>query len=507
MPSIVNQVKPSIVNQVKNARRCSTPLIAINTPDPVATVQTLVAALTTAKGAAKGDPPAIVAWDVVRGMVPLTEPAKEFADAHGASTLGSPYAAAVAALQLEPGSVLFIHLADRWLSDDTVLQAFWNLRDPFKVDQRTVIFLAKCFQLPAELIDDVTVFDEPLPTEAELAVIVERLHTDAGVASQPETVAQAVEALRGLSAFAAEQVTAMSLRKKGLDVAGCWERKRQVIEQTPALKVFRGGDSFTDIGGCDVIKSFLGRVLKGRSRPSCIVFIDEIEKMLGGARGDTSGVGQDQLGTLLAYMQDHGAAGVILVGPPGAAKSAVAKAAGNEAGIPTVQLDLGAAKGSLVGQSERQLRDALKVITAVSNGRSLWIATCNAIAELPPELRRRFTLGTFFFDLPTAEERAQIWSIYAAKYDLPRDAVAQVPDEGWTGAEIRQCCDIAWRLDCSLVEASAFVVPVSKSAAPQLERLREQAEGKFLSASVPGPYARRAKEPVVTTSRQLSLEE
>ena len=42
----------------------------------------------------------------------------------------------------------------------------------------------------------------------------------------------------------------------------------------------------------------------------------------------------------------------------------------------------------------------------------------------------------------------------------------------------------------SVVEASAFVVPVSKSAPDSLERLRAGAEGRFLSASYPGVYSR-----------------
>jgi len=52
-------------------------------------------------------------------------------------------------------------------------------------------------------------------------------------------------------------------------------------------------------------------------------------------------------------------------------------------------------KGSLVGESERRLRAALSVVDAVSQGQALFIATCNSIGALPPELRRRFTLGTF----------------------------------------------------------------------------------------------------------------
>ena len=59
------------------------------------------------------------------------------------------------------------------------------------------------------------------------------------------------------------------------------------------------------------------------------------------------------------------------------------------------------------------------------------------------ELRRRFTLGTFFFDLPDAEERESIWKIYREKWALSGD---QPEDEGWTGAEIKECCRKAWRL-------------------------------------------------------------
>jgi hypothetical protein len=67
-------------------------------------------------------------------------------------------------------------------------------------------------------------------------------------------VSKAVDALVGL-AFPAEQVLAMSLSKKGLDVERLWERKRQAVEQTPGLTVWRGGETFDQIGGCDNIKT------------------------------------------------------------------------------------------------------------------------------------------------------------------------------------------------------------------------------------------------------------
>ncbi|MGD0124007.1 MAG: hypothetical protein ABSF46_01515 [Terriglobia bacterium] len=96
---------------------------------------------------------------------------------------------------------------------------------------------------------------------------------------------------------------------------------------------------------------------------------------------------------------------------------------------------------------EQAVGAALQIIDAVSQGRVLFIATGNSITSLPPELRRCFMLGTFFFDLPTAEERETIWEIYFKKYgvsgDLPND-------EGWTGAEIKECCRQAHRLGITL---------------------------------------------------------
>ncbi len=169
----------------------------------------------------------------------------------------------------------------------------------------------------------------------------------------------------------------------------------------------------------------------------------------------------------------------------GAAKSAVAKAAGATAGIPTVAFDLAAMQSSLVGGSGERLRAALQVVDAISQGRSLWIATCNSITSLPPELRRRFTLGTFFFDLPTAEEREAIWNIYEQRWQLTGE---RPDDDGWTGAEIKECCRKAWRLKLSLRESAAYIVPVSRSAADQINRLRRQASGRFLSASAPGLF-------------------
>jgi len=490
------------IEQIKAARRVSVPIVAINTPDPASTMSEVCTAINS-------ESPKIE-WDLLSGLSGRNDAGAnvvaQLIDSDlGDETKHNPTECLVKAIDLPSRCVLFVHMASRWLIDQpSFVQALWNLRDRFKRDGRMIVLLGKQFQIPTELVDDIVLIDEPLPSPEQLSVIVSQQHENAKLPVNDDTLKHAVEAVTGLSAFSAEQATAMCLTKQGVSLDDLWESKRSQIEQTPGLKVFRDGQTFDSIGGCDVVKGFLRRIMGGQRRPNSIVFIDEIEKMLGGT-GDTSGVSQDQLGALLSYMQDNACAGMIFVGPPGAAKSAVAKAAGNDGGVPTIQLDLGAAKGSLVGQSEHQLRDALKVISAVSNNRSLWIATCNSIGDLPPELRRRFTLGTFFFDLPSDVERSHIWQIYCEAYGFQYATTSDFPDDtGWTGAEIKQCCDIVDRLGCTLEEAAEFIVPVSRSAAGQIKRLREQSDGRFLSASYPGVYSMK-RESATTSNRNLDL--
>jgi hypothetical protein len=500
-----------MIEQYRRARRAGTPLIAITTPDPEATMQAV----------AGDDQQPVIQWDICNGWRARNAAAQTVLRQISAGNdlqmmTANPAEMVMLAAQLPAQTTLFVLNAHRYLTADNTptsagfAQGLWNLRDQYKAAGAAVVLLAPQLTLPVELQQDVLALDEPLPDEAALRAVISALcESNELPCPDAATLDRAVDALRGLAAFPAEQVTAMSLARSGLKVDELWERKRQMIDATPGLAVWRGGETFADVGGSAVVKDFLTRILTGRARPRVIVFIDEIEKAMGGAQGDTSGVSQDFLGTLLTEMQDTRAVGSIFIGPPGSGKSAVAKAAGAEGGIPTIALDLSGMKASLVGESEQRLRQALKVIRAVGSNQALWLATCNRIASLPPELRRRFTLGTFFFDLPSEEERRAIWEIYLRKYNLP--APEGVNDDGWTGAEIRQCCDIAWRLDVPLRQAAQFVVPVARAAAEEIEQLRRQAAGRFLSASFPGTYEYQTSAPAPAArsnkSRSVGLED
>src|SRR5260370_36784874 len=90
--------------------------------------------------------------------------------------------------------------------------------------------------------------------------------------------------------------------------------KRQVIEQTPGMRVWRGGERFDQGGGCNNIKSFLTALLSGGESPRVVVFVDEIEKAFTGTGADLSAVKTEMTVTILTWMREREAAVIVLLG-------------------------------------------------------------------------------------------------------------------------------------------------------------------------------------------------
>lgn len=186
--------------------------------------------------------PPVVGWDVMRGVYATSqEGGDELLRVLGErdpATVG-PADALLVARELTEDAVLLYANAHRFWNEPSVMQGIWNLRDAFKANGRMLVLLASPgATLPAELAQDFLVLDEPLPSEDHLQSIVKGTFHDAGLDEPDDQLrSRAVDALMGLAAFPAEQSLAMSLVKGALDTEDLWERKRQIIEQTPGLAV------------------------------------------------------------------------------------------------------------------------------------------------------------------------------------------------------------------------------------------------------------------------------
>jgi hypothetical protein len=496
----------NFTQQFKAARAVSTPLICVRTSDPASTIRNLSVAAAELATETKASEPAVLTWDVGRGLRGFNEAGKRELGRLLGQTPADATKAPPNFLRLienaAEDTLIFMANAHRFWPDVNIMQLLWNLRDVFKQKGQTLVPMSTMGAvLPAELQQDVLVLDEPLPSPEQLAEIIKDTFKAAKAKEpKPATVTKAVEATVGLSAFTAEQQSAMSLGVDGLNLSDLWERKRQVIEQVRGLSVWRGGERFKDLGGLDNAKTYFSRLCNGPEGYDGIVFTDEIEKVFAGFGTDSSGTTTKSVGAVLTYMEDKKVAGSLFLGPPGSGKSALAKAIGNEAGIPTVSADWAAMETSLVGATGENVRAALAIITAMFR-KPLFIATCNSWGALPPELRRRYWLPTFFFDILTATERTLVWPIHMKDNGIKEQELPD--DKDWTGAEIRNCCRNARQLECSLKEAASYVVPVAISAAEQIQKLRSEATGKFISAAAPGFYRFEAGPAAASPTNQI----
>jgi ATP-dependent 26S proteasome regulatory subunit len=221
--------------------------------------------------------------------------------------------------------------------------------------------------------------------------------------------------------------------------------------------------------------------------------------------------------------------GIIILGPGGTGKTTFARAIGSQVKRIVFELELAELFGGIVGDTEKNVREALKFITANApcivfideiekglagasggkNGTSTsddvakramsqllkWlsdgrpegvyvIATCNDISSLDPEWIRpgRWDSAPFYVRLPSDEIRKDIWNHYCKVYDLGVGCSKGVEDSGWTGAEIESCCRIAKMMNIKPIDACDYIIPISTTAADKVASLEKWASNKTIPA-------------------------
>lgn len=386
-----------------------------------------------------------------------------------------------------------------------------NVAQRLKFTRKSMVVTTPAAEIPQELRDEAVFIDFPLPSSEELEQVLETLTRTPGVEVHLTKLGREklVQAAIGLTENQARRTFAKAIVRRGRldddDIQLVTQEKKQVIRESEALEFYSVTETPDDVGGLDVLKEWLR--LRERA------FTQEAR-----AYGLPS------------------PKGIALVGIPGTGKSLTAKMIGGLWRLPLLRLDVGALFGSLVGESEERTRRALRIAETIApcifwidemekalahggldSGTSTrvfgtiltWmqeksapvfvVATANEIGALPPELLRKGRFDEIFFlDLPTFEERREIFAVHLRKrkrlpqqFDLDRLARES---EGYVGAEIEQAIIDAMYLafndgmrDITTDDISFCLkrqVPLSISQKETVEYLRRWLrEGRFQSAS------------------------
>ncbi|MGB8701950.1 MAG: AAA family ATPase [Thermosynechococcaceae cyanobacterium] len=450
----------------------------------------------------------VFVWTMTHGLVEFGQPRHV---AHHSTV--SPQMAIQTALR-EKESALFVFKdlhpfldspeVVRWLRDAVVC---------FKGTAKTIIFMSPVQQIPVELEKDIVVLDFPLPTIAELdEVLSEQLRHTAPNRLMAEVREKLLKAALGLTKDEAEKVyqkakvTAGRLTES--EVGIILSEKKQLIRRNGILEFIDVDETLESVGGLDELK----RWLQQRS----YAFTE---------RARAYGLPQPK--------------GMLILGVPGCGKSLIAKTTSLLWGLPLLRLDMGRVyDGSTVGRSEANLRGALKTAESISpailfidemdkafaggagsadsdGGTSsrifgsflTWMqektspvfvmATANRVERLPGEFLRKGRFDEIFFvDLPTKEEREEIFRIHLSKRreEIERFDIEQLANvcEGFSGAEIEQAIVAAMyeafaqdreftQLD--IIAASRSTMPLSKTMTEQVSALRDWARQRARPAA------------------------
>ncbi len=368
----------------------------------------------------------------------------------------------------------------------------------------TVLFVDPDFPDIPALEKEVKRVDLPLPDEREVEKLLDmqlgRLadNPDIALAVDARTREQLVQALLGLTETEIENAlakAAITQRGIGPDALPLiLDEKRSVIRQSGAL-TYTHPEPADHLGGYAHLRQLL----------------------------------QEAAVTFTPAARAYGVEpmkGILLVGLPGTGKDLTKKIASSILGRPLLDLEMGAVMGEgggVIGSAAMSIKRALAIATTLkgvlglgefekavgglqSSARSdggetartigtllNWmaeqqdvfvIATANDVRQLAPEQLRQGRFNqVVFVDLPTVEDRADIFKVHLAKrardpqsFDLP--ALAQAAD-GFSGAEIEGAVKGALLdafMDGAREVATADILRRVRSIRPTSEVKREEIE-------------------------------
>lgn len=322
----------------------------------------------------------------------------------------------------------------------------------------TIIVVTETETVPKELEKFTSIFDIPNMSKDEIEKYILKFSKDNNIKVDEKDIGEVAISLKGLTKLEIDHVLNMIIESKNnISISGrdiIIKEKGQIIKKSSILEIIDFKEKIEDIGGLEGLKEWL------KSKAQIFRRLDEAKKF---------GVDTPK--------------GVLLVGMPGCGKSLAAKASARLFNVPLLRLDIGRLLGKYVGESEHNMRVALKTAESISPC-ILWIdeiekafaginqdggasditkrlfgqfltwlqekentvfvvATANDITAFPPEFLRKGRFDeVFFIDFPNEEERERIFEIHLEKRGKLTDNIdinkLAKATEGYCGADIEE---------------------------------------------------------------------
>ncbi len=303
----------------------------------------------------------------------------------------------------------------------------------------TIIVISEAETVPKELEKFTSILDIPNMSKDEIEKYILKFSKDNNIKVDEKDIGEVAISLKGLTKLEIDHVLNMIIESKNnISISGrdiIIKEKGQIIKKSSILEIIDFKEKIEDIGGLEGLKEWL------KSKAQVFRRLDEAKKF---------GVDTPK--------------GVLLVGMPGCGKSLAAKASARLFNVPLLRLDIGRLLGKYVGESEHNMRVALKTAESISPC-ILWIdeiekafaginqdggasditkrlfgqfltwlqekentvfvvATANDITAFPPEFLRKGRFDeVFFIDFPNEEEREKIFKIHLEKRGKLNDKI------------------------------------------------------------------------------------
>lgn len=403
-----------------------------------------------------------------------------------------------------------------YLREPVITRKLRDVIGAIPVKWHNLVMVSPVNALPPDIEKEVVVLDFQLPTRVEIEEQLRLMQQGASgnKAMQtdltPEQAGVIARACQGLTIAEVSNVLSKSLcAERCFDVGVVNAEKKQLIRRNEVLEWWDAAEvSLTDdVGGLENLKGW-------------------VRKRAGAYSDRARAFG-------LPWPK-----GILLAGHPGCGKSLSAKALAGLLQLPLIRLDAGKIFASHIGESEGNVRSALKTIdaaapavvwvdevekgfagtgTALDSGVSqrvvatllTWmqeskaavfkVFTANDVHALPAPLLRAGRFDKIFYvDFPNAQEREAILSIHLrkrgrdpAKFSV-RSLAGQAPD--YSGAELEAAVvealftafDAGREVtDDDIAYALENLTPIAKSMPDQIAAVRKWAEGRATPASVP----------------------